>query len=204
MSDTSDTSDTFAFLQNVYEECNDIHKSLHSKTHPQYGNAILALNRCESLGAKLLDYIPTLQNWLEEYESNASMLWLQYMLDIGTNHKERNIRSDDYANEWKRVEKVYTGAFDISYSKALQTRIQVAEKATRVPYRHEGPCWGGIICIVCDGDKWEWYNQCKEEANISNISNIFCNAIEGLGIFVRLYSITHNSPKKIIFCKILF
>lgn len=170
------------FLSQFGRDCHDVYASMTDQKYPHYGNGAKALAECEQLGNQLLEAMPALRIWKDTYEANKQKVWLQALLEKGASlvkeYKEHSIYRvpvppTDLDNWSQIVEANYTGALDVSFTAAAQQAYQAALRLPNVPQHHEGECYGGFICILCEDDEWRWSKQVLEEADMPN--NIFWN-----------------------------
>jgi len=151
----------------------DARDSMHKKEHPHYGNGIRAMHILETKGARLLEHIPVLEAWMREYEAGRAWLWIQSLLEEGTRRVEKYKHWSAWSSvppvpcmgsmeAWALVEKAYEGALDVRFSVALQGAYQAACRFSEKPFHHEGECWGGLVCMACEGDEWTWIQQCLD------------------------------------------
>lgn len=175
------TEEVHTWMKDVSEKESAIFGIMNYERVPKYGNVVYAMEQVVLLGNQILGSISGLQSWVSSY--NPNKLWFEslfkhvcYSVDNLQSWMAYHEPSPPYLEsmkDWSRIEKIYTGMLDIRYAVAVKTAYNVAVKSRTIPFRHEGPCWGGLVCMACEEDEWKWHEECLKEVDLPN--NVFWN-----------------------------
>jgi hypothetical protein len=188
--------DVLDYLQDARSVAEDLYDMMHSQKHPHYGQTLRAVKGCVTFLGGLKTALPSLEAWVAHYEANRSRLWLISALKRGEVILERykrvwgSVESIPAPNtpliaDWAPVETALADVaeaaqVDIALGVAIQTVYASASKSTVHPIAkgkkvHEGPCWGGFICILCDGDERDWEKACFKPVEAALARSVFWN-----------------------------
>jgi len=177
------TEEIHAWFQDTRKKENTIFGTMNYERVSNYGNVVYTMEQVLLLGNHILNSLSGLQTWVSSY--NPNILWIESLFKHGCNtvdnrtswmaYHEPKPPCLEHMKDWSFVENenVYTGPLDICYSVAIQKAHTVAVKSRTIPIRHEGKCWGGLVCMACEDDEWKWHDECLKEADMPN--NVFWN-----------------------------
>lgn len=184
------------YLQGARSVAEDLYDMMHSQQHPHYGQTLRAARGCSAFLEGLMNALPALETWVARYEANRSRLWMISALKHGETllHRYKRVWSSvesipppntPLIADWAPMETALAfsaeaAGVDIAFGSSIQTMYAAACRSTCHPIAkgekiHEGPCWGGLICILCDGDEHKWEKACFQTAEVALMRNVFWN-----------------------------